>query len=202
MVGVDSGPMAIRASDVDRERVIQALREGSADGRLSYDTFLHRMDLALHARRRGELDGLLTDLMVPRRGLTGRAVRAVERVSAFTAAIHDAWTVPRLPALPLPWSEAEAFTIGRSAECDLIVDHLTVSRRHAELRRSSASWVLADLGSTNGTRCNGWRVTGGFTVRPGDQVTFGEAAFLLTGVREVPVPELPPPPHESGAAGT
>jgi pSer/pThr/pTyr-binding forkhead associated (FHA) protein len=34
----------------------------------------------------------------------------------------------------------------------------TVSRRHAELRRDGAGWILADLGSSNGTFANGRRV--------------------------------------------
>ena len=46
----DTLPPTLRASDADREQVIRALREGSADGRLSYETFLHRVELALRAR--------------------------------------------------------------------------------------------------------------------------------------------------------
>jgi pSer/pThr/pTyr-binding forkhead associated (FHA) protein len=48
------------------------------------------------------------------------------------------------------------------------------------LRRDGQAWVLVDLGSTNGTRVNGWRVDEGFTVRAGDWVSFGRAEFRLT----------------------
>ena len=71
------------------------------------------------------------------------------------------------------------FLLGRSPECDLALPNMTVSWRHAELRRAADGWVLTDLGSTNGTRVNGWHAGQGFTVRPGDCVTFGNARFLL-----------------------
>jgi pSer/pThr/pTyr-binding forkhead associated (FHA) protein len=57
----------------------------------------------------------------------------------------------------------------------------TVSRWHASLERATAGgWLLADLGSTNGTRLNGWRVTSPIPVRPGDMVSFGAATFVLS----------------------
>ena len=56
----------------------------------------------------------------------------------------------------------------------------TVSRWHACLELSGGSWLLADLGSTNGTRLNGWRVTGQMPVRPGDMVSFGAATYVLS----------------------
>ncbi len=51
---------------------------------------------------------------------------------------------------------------------------------HAELRRKADRWVIIDLGSTNGTRVNGWRVTGPTTVHPSDEITFGRVSFRLT----------------------
>jgi pSer/pThr/pTyr-binding forkhead associated (FHA) protein len=47
------------------------------------------------------------------------------------------------------------------------------------LRLMGSDWVLADLGSTNGTHANGWRVGSGLLVRAGDEVTFGQVGFLL-----------------------
>ena len=62
MAAVNPQWPALRVSDADRDEVIKALREGSADGRLSHDTFLHRLDLALQARYAGQLASLLADL--------------------------------------------------------------------------------------------------------------------------------------------
>jgi pSer/pThr/pTyr-binding forkhead associated (FHA) protein len=55
----------------------------------------------------------------------------------------------------------------------------TVSRWHASLQRAPDGWLLADLGSTNGTRLNGWRVSSPCSVRAGDLVTFGNVTFVL-----------------------
>ncbi|HYP47618.1 MAG TPA: DUF3662 and FHA domain-containing protein [Thermoleophilaceae bacterium] len=62
--------------------------------------------------------------------------------------------------------------LGRSRECDIVVDDPNVSRRHAELRREGAGWAIADLGSTNGIKVNGRRVSEA-PLEPGDRVTLG-----------------------------
>ena len=62
--------------------------------------------------------------------------------------------------------------IGRSRDCDVTLDDANVSRRHAELRREGASWVVADLGSTNGVKVNGRRVQEQ-PLSPGDEITLG-----------------------------
>ena len=49
--------------------------------------------------------------------------------------------------------------IGSSAECDLIVDDRTISRRHARLLVSDGGVSIEDLGSTNGTAVDGAKVT-------------------------------------------
>ncbi len=45
--------------------------------------------------------------------------------------------------------------IGRSPECDLPVRDILLSRKHCVIERLGESWVIADLGSKNGTRVNG-----------------------------------------------
>jgi pSer/pThr/pTyr-binding forkhead associated (FHA) protein len=54
-----------------------------------------------------------------------------------------------------------------------------VSRSHAGLRRKAGAWLLSDVGSTNGTRLNGWRVTEPVPVRAGDEVTFGSLTMVV-----------------------
>ena len=58
-----------RASDADRDRVADALREHYAAGRLSADELDERLTTALSARTLGELNGVLTDLPGPARVL-------------------------------------------------------------------------------------------------------------------------------------
>jgi pSer/pThr/pTyr-binding forkhead associated (FHA) protein len=79
-----------------------------------------------------------------------------------------------MPILALP---ADAMTIGRAPDCECLVVEASVSRRHAHLRREGERWLLRDLGSSNGTRVNGMRVTEEVEVRPGDQLNLGGVRF-------------------------
>ncbi|MEZ0074335.1 hypothetical protein ABH927_003695 [Planotetraspora sp. GP83] len=169
----------VRASDGDRERALNELRDRAAEGRLSMDTFVGRVDMALRARSRSELDELISDL--PHRGRWRRRItEAVASVSDLTSRIETAWRRPRLPRLALPVDSRIRYVVGRGSACDLVLADLTVSRVHAELRRENDSWLLVDLGSMNGTRLNGWRLVGPARVRAGDEVSFGDCAFLIS----------------------
>ena len=64
-------------------------------------------------------------------------------------------------------------TIGRSRQCDVVLTDPNVSRRHAELRPRGGSWVLSDLGATNGVVLNGRRIDSTEVVRPGDRIELG-----------------------------
>jgi hypothetical protein len=68
-------------------------------------------------------------------------------------------------------------TLGRSRQCDVVVDDPNVSRTHAELRPRGGSWVLTDLGSTNGSSVNGRRIDAPTVVRPGDEIELGTATM-------------------------
>jgi len=68
-------------------------------------------------------------------------------------------------------------TLGRSRQCDVVVDDPNVSRTHAELRPRGGSWVLTDLGSTNGSSVNGRRIDAPTVVRAGDEIELGTAAM-------------------------
>jgi hypothetical protein len=63
--------------------------------------------------------------------------------------------------------------VGRSRECDVVIDDENVSRRHAEVRPSGGAWIVRDLGSTNGVKVNGQRITGAQSLRPGDRIEIG-----------------------------
>jgi Protein of unknown function (DUF3662)/FHA domain len=70
--------------------------------------------------------------------------------------------------------------IGRSRQCDVVLQDANVSRRHAEIRPvDDGSWTVADLGSTNGVQVNGRATSGAATIASGDRLTFGtvEATF-------------------------
>ena len=65
-------PEYLRASDAERDHAVSELRNEFAEGRLSHETFMHRMQSALDARNRGQLAGLFTDLPPRRPGLMAR----------------------------------------------------------------------------------------------------------------------------------
>ena len=69
--------------------------------------------------------------------------------------------------------------IGRSREADCVLSDPNVSRRHAELRRSSTGdWQIVDLGSTNGVKVNERHVDRS-RLSPGDEVTLGTTTFAF-----------------------
>jgi hypothetical protein len=70
-------------------------------------------------------------------------------------------------------------TIGRSRECDIVLEDSGVSRRHAELRPRGSAWTIEDLGSTNGVRVNGLTVHGAHRLRSGDRVEMGSTEMLF-----------------------
>ncbi len=175
-----------RLSDAQRDRVLGVLREGAAQGKLSHDTFMRRMELALVARRPEELAALTSDLDTGSRFSQG-LVRAVGGISAFPGRLRRAWQTERLPKLLLPAPGPYPLLIGRDPGNGLRLNHETVSRLHAELTVQHGRWILRDLGSTNGTCVNGQRLVGSIPVRDGDQVSFGRMSFRLT------TPSLRPP---------
>ncbi|MCU1453790.1 MAG: hypothetical protein JWN46_1936 [Acidimicrobiales bacterium] len=63
-------------------------------------------------------------------------------------------------------------TIGRRPESTLVLADPNVSRNHAEIRPHGNGWILVDLGSTNGSRVNGVRVSSQ-ELQEGDDIAFG-----------------------------
>jgi pSer/pThr/pTyr-binding forkhead associated (FHA) protein len=63
--------------------------------------------------------------------------------------------------------------IGRSRDCDIVLEDSNVSRRHAEIRSTERGWEIVDLGSTNGVMVNGRRVRGSLALRGGERIELG-----------------------------
>jgi hypothetical protein len=73
----------------------------------------------------------------------------------------------------------EGATLGRSRRCDVMLDDPNVSRTHAEIRPRGGSWVLTDLGSTNGSRLNGRKLDGSEVLKPGDEIELGTSRLTF-----------------------
>ena len=69
--------------------------------------------------------------------------------------------------------------VGRRPGADLTIHNTSISRDHAELRRTPGAWELRDLGSRNGSFVDGARVAGRTEVADGATVRFGDVAFFL-----------------------
>jgi len=72
--------------------------------------------------------------------------------------------------------------IGRSANCQVVLDDGLVSRRHAQITADKHSAVLEDFGSVNGVFVNGVRVVGTRALSDGDVVKMGKQEFSLRSV--------------------
>ena len=70
--------------------------------------------------------------------------------------------------------------IGRGEENELCLMTDGVSRRHAQIRRDDdGRWMLSDLGSTNGIKVNGVRISGEVEIREGDDIEIGEQCMRI-----------------------
>jgi len=85
-----------------------------------------------------------------------------------------------------------AVEIGRSGDCDLVLDDPRVSRRHARLSYTAQGFQVQDLGSANGTLVNGQPLPPRrpCPLRPGDIIQVGSFQLAI----RLPTPEQPWPP--------
>jgi pSer/pThr/pTyr-binding forkhead associated (FHA) protein len=81
------------------------------------------------------------------------------------------------PGKLIPLGKAEVL-IGRELSNDIVISDADVSRKHARMVQQADSYLLEDLGSTNGTFVNGLRLTAPQLLKPGDRVRLGETVEL------------------------
>ena len=87
--------------------------------------------------------------------------------------------------------------IGREAGNDIVIEDPQVSRHHAKLTLQGGSYVVEDLGSTNGTFMDGRRIMTPTPLLIGGRLGLGDTVVLEVqpgGVGEQPQPVVSPPP--------
>ncbi len=89
--------------------------------------------------------------------------------------------------------------LGRSDDCDLVVPDSTVSRRHAEVRRTDSGWLLVDTGSANGTWIGADRVDEA-VLTPGTSFRLGTAELRFEAAQPAAEAEARPAPGAGAEA--
>ncbi len=79
---------------------------------------------------------------------------------------------------PRTFKLRDGTVLGRGADCDLVLEDSSASRRHAEIRKVGSTYVLRDLASKNGTSVND-AVVSTWTLKEGDVISIGNAKFVF-----------------------
>lgn len=74
---------------------------------------------------------------------------------------------------------AELTRLGRHPESEISLDDITVSRRHAEISRTPAGYVVRDAGSLNGTYVNQQRIEEPVVLQQGDELQVGKFRLVF-----------------------
>lgn len=74
--------------------------------------------------------------------------------------------------------DADVITVGRGDDAALMLDDVTVSRRHAKITREAGGWRLTDVGSLNGTYVNRDRIDS-VMLHGGDELQIGKYRFAF-----------------------
>jgi hypothetical protein len=166
--------------EASRKRIARTLSAAYAHGLLSDDTFVDRLEQLLHSRlvspRR-----LVGDLSLrpSSRGARGRLRDATNANIRRMAAVLHRRSDEDSTLLALDWTgKQEKLLIGRDDACDVVLEDLSVSRRHAQLYFRAGSWIVQDLHSTNGILLNDAPI-GRSELRPGDRLTLGCETLLV-----------------------
>jgi pSer/pThr/pTyr-binding forkhead associated (FHA) protein len=89
------------------------------------------------------------------------------------------------------WSLRSTVLIGRDPSCEIVISDRQVSRRHARLTPTPDGVLLEDLGSKNGTHCNGIRVESPILLQDGDnvQIALAQKFTFLSSDATLPLEE-------------
>jgi pSer/pThr/pTyr-binding forkhead associated (FHA) protein len=75
--------------------------------------------------------------------------------------------------------DADITRLGRHPDSEISLDDITVSRRHAEIRRTSAGFEVRDAGSLNGTYVNQQRIDDPVVLLQGDELQVGKFRLVF-----------------------
>lgn len=79
--------------------------------------------------------------------------------------------------------EKDLIVVGRREDCDVLLDHKSVSKQHCVIVKNEGMLLIRDLGSTNGTRVNGQRVRRA-ALLPNDQLFIASLRYNVQIARD------------------
>jgi len=87
------------------------------------------------------------------------------------------------------WPLAQTIVMGRDSTCDIVIPDRQVSRYHARITPTNEGMILEDLGSKNGTHCNGAPLTAPVVLQDGDmvQIALAQKFQFLTSDATMPL---------------
>lgn len=89
----------------------------------------------------------------------------------------------------------ERLIIGRRETCDIVLRFSNVSGQHARLTLEQGYWFLKDLGSRNGTKVDGYRISRK-RLDPGAKISFAKHSYTMEYSPEALGAFGPPPPDD------
>lgn len=101
------------------------------------------------------------------------ATMAIVTAHKWTATVRGVPTKPQQIAFDRP------IVVGRDRTCDVVLEHSSVSRRHARLVPEEERVIVQDLDSQNGVWMKRKRVAGQIEVKDGEEVSLGQATITL-----------------------
>lgn len=136
-----SGDPGLRASDADRDRIVEQLRRHTADGRLTMEEFDQRMSAAYAAKTYGELAGLTRDLPVDlgARGAGGAAAFG----TPADAVPPDGWAAAGTASRPANPAGDIAAAVLKAAADWRVQKHLAREQIRAQMREQRRAVRLA-----------------------------------------------------------
>jgi len=98
-----------------------------------------------------------------------------------------------------PLSSRE-FLLGRDPHCTMCLSSGNVSRRHARIVSTGQGATIEDLGSRNGTRVNGTRITAPRLLADGDEIRIGAETLVFRDGSSPAITNVDPATTSKGAA--
>ena len=146
--------------------------EGAYDGIFSFNA--GALDITVVAL---DIDLALKEGEPPDRA----GVRVMRQACALEAPIYPAVLVSGAVPMTVSFGVDQSVYIGRSNQCEVRLDSVDISAKHARLGFESGSFWIEDLGSTNGTFVRGQQISGRVNFEAGTPVVLGRQ-ITLTGV--------------------